>query len=33
MIEFILDDNENELSFTAIGGAPNGINRQKGNSY
>jgi len=24
------DDNENELSFTAIGGAPNRINRQQG---
>jgi hypothetical protein len=28
-----LDENENELSFTAIGGAPNRINRQKGISY
>jgi hypothetical protein len=24
------DENENELSFTAIGGAPNKINRQQG---
>ncbi len=24
------DDNENELTFTAIGGAPNRINTQKG---
>jgi hypothetical protein len=28
---YFLDDNEHELRFTAIGGAPNGFLTQKGN--